>query len=83
MNDRAIKVLEYEKIIKKLKDRASSMLGKGLAGQLKPFTNYEEVIQTQSETTDAVTCILRKVRHHWVEFTRLDHLFVARKQEVC
>ncbi|NLK69793.1 MAG: endonuclease MutS2 [Clostridiaceae bacterium] len=60
MNDRAIKVLEYEKIIKKLKDRASSMLGKGLAGQLKPFTNYEEVIQAQSETTDAVTCILRK-----------------------
>lgn len=60
MNDRAIKVLEYEKIIKKLKDRASSMLGKGLAGQLKPFTNYEEVIRAQSETTDAVTCILRK-----------------------
>ena len=58
------------------------MLGKGLAGQLKPFTNYEEVIQAQSETTDAVTCILRKGCHHWVEFTRLI-IYSSRKQEVC
>lgn len=60
MNEKVIKVLEYNKIIEKLKDSASSALGKGLAEQLKPFTSYEEVIQAQNETTDAVTCVLRK-----------------------
>ena len=60
MNEKVIKVLEYNKIIEKLKDSASSALGKGLAEQLKPFTSYEEVIPAQNQTTDAVTCVLRK-----------------------
>ena len=60
MNEKVIKVLEYDKIINKLKDRASSQPGKELAAVLKPSDNFEEVKQLLKETTDAVICILRK-----------------------
>lgn len=60
MNDRVIRVLEFDKIIEKLKDRASSGLGKEMAEELKPFTDFDEVKQALKETTDAVICIQRK-----------------------
>lgn len=60
MTEKTLKVLEYDKIVEKLKERASSQLGKDLASELVPFTNFEQVIKNQKETTDAVTCILRK-----------------------
>lgn len=60
MNEKVIKVLEYDKIIEKLKDRASSYPGKELAEELKPSTRFDEIKRALKETTDAVTCILRK-----------------------
>jgi len=60
MNEKVLRVLEYDKIIERLMDRASSNLGKELAGELMPSTDFDEVKQALKETTDAVTCILRK-----------------------
>ncbi|MDD4295653.1 MAG: endonuclease MutS2, partial [Ruminiclostridium sp.] len=60
MNEKVLRVLEYDKIIEKLIERASSALGKGLAGDLRPYTDINLVNNSQKETTDAVNCILRK-----------------------
>lgn len=60
MTDKVLRVLEYDKIIEKLAERASSQLGKDMASALLPLTNIEQVKAQQKETTDAVTCILRK-----------------------
>ena len=60
MNEKVLRVLEYDKIIEKLIERASSALGKGLAGDLRPYTDIDMVNNSQKETTDAVNCILRK-----------------------
>ncbi len=60
MNEKALRVLEYEKIIDKLVERAGSSLGKELSGDLIPYTDIDMVRQAQTETTDAVNCILRK-----------------------
>lgn len=60
MNEKVLKTLEFDKIVEKLKDRASSSLGKELAEKLVPSGDFEEVKQALKETTDAVTCILRK-----------------------
>ena len=60
MNEKVLRVLEYDKIIEKLIERASSALGKGLADDLKPYTDIDLVNNSQKETTDAVNCILRK-----------------------
>lgn len=60
MNEKVLRVLEYDKIVERLADRASSNLGKELAGELMPSTDFDEIKQALKETTDAVTCILRK-----------------------
>ena len=60
MNEKVLRVLEYDKIVEKLIERASSALGKGLAGDLRPYTDIDQVNNSQKETTDAVNCILRK-----------------------
>ncbi len=60
MTEKVFRVLEYNKILERLKDRASSQLGKDMALELEPFTDIEQAEQVQKETTDAVTCILRK-----------------------
>lgn len=60
MNGKVLRILEYDKIIGKLEERASSSLGKDLALELKPYTDADLVKQAQKETTDAVNCILRK-----------------------
>jgi len=60
MDEKVLKILEYDKIIAKLADRASSQPGKEIASELKPLTDIDLVKRAQKETTDAVTCILRK-----------------------
>ncbi len=60
MTEKVLRVLEYDKITERLAERASSQLGKELASALVPFTRLEQVQSEQKETTDAVTCILRK-----------------------
>ena len=60
MEEKVLNVLEFNKIIEKLAERASSGIGKDLARELKPFTDAGQVKEALKETTDSVSCILRK-----------------------
>lgn len=60
MNQKALQTLEYNKIIIKLAEYASSPLGKELCQNLIPSSNLDEIIQSQAETTDALTRVRQK-----------------------
>ncbi len=60
MNQKALKTLEYEKIISQLTEYAASAPGKLLCRDLVPSTDFDEILQAQTETTDAVTRIRLK-----------------------
>ena len=60
MNEKALKVLEYEKIIQKLTELAGSAPGKALCRSLVPSAELSEILRIQQETSDAVSMLLRK-----------------------
>ncbi len=60
MNDKALKKLEYNKIIDKLAALAGSGLGRELCKALVPSDNIVEIKARQKETSDALTRIYRK-----------------------
>lgn len=60
MNQKALKILEYEKIISQLTEYAASAPGKLLCRSLVPSTDLNEILQAQTETTDAVTRVRLK-----------------------
>lgn len=60
MNQKALKTLEFNKIIDQLKELASSSLGKELCHKLLPFSNLTEITQAQQETADALSRIMKK-----------------------
>ncbi|MBS6517144.1 MAG: endonuclease MutS2 [Clostridium sp.] len=60
MNQKALKTLEYYKIIDTLAEYASTEPGKRLCRELLPSCDYQEIIQNQQETSDAVTRVRQK-----------------------
>lgn len=60
MNKKALKTLEYNKIIDQLTEYAASAPGKEMCRNLVPSSNYEEIVTAQQETTDAVARIRQK-----------------------
>lgn len=60
MNSKALKTLEYIKIIQRLTERASSPMGKVLCEQLLPSSNIGEIQGLQRQTHDALNRLLRK-----------------------
>ena len=60
MNERALKTLEYDKIIEQLKKYAGSEMGRALCGKLVPQTDLEEIKKMQQETRDALLRIYQK-----------------------
>ncbi|MCD7765945.1 MAG: endonuclease MutS2, partial [Lachnospiraceae bacterium] len=62
MNEKALKVLEYHKIIQRLAGFAGSQPGKERCLALIPSDDLSEILRMQQETTDAVSRILRKGR---------------------
>lgn len=60
MNQKALKTLEYSKIIHQLEEYAASPSGKEMCRRLTPSCSYDEIIKAQSETTDAVTRVRQK-----------------------
>ncbi|MCD7736346.1 MAG: endonuclease MutS2 [Lachnospiraceae bacterium] len=62
MNEKALKILEYNKIIQRLTDFAGSGPGKERCRELVPSDDLSEIHRMQRETTDAVSRILRKSR---------------------
>lgn len=60
MNQKALKTLEYDKIIVQLAEYASCESGKELCRRLVPSIDYDEIVTAQRETTDAVTRVRQK-----------------------
>ncbi|MEN2765625.1 endonuclease MutS2 [Ornithinibacillus xuwenensis] len=57
MNERILRVLDFQKIIDRLSRHAATSLGKDLASKLKPSTDLEEVKQLQEETDEAAQVV--------------------------
>lgn len=60
MNQKVLRTLEYYKIIEKLTDYAASEPGKKLCRELIPSSDFHEIVQSQTETADAVTRVRQK-----------------------
>lgn len=60
MNQKALRVLEYDKIIDALAAQATSESGRALCQALVPLTDPDQINQMQKETADALSRIFRK-----------------------
>ena len=60
MNKKALKTLEFDKIIDKLTALASTPLGKDLCKSLTPSIDLNEIEHTLTETNDALAMVLKK-----------------------
>ena len=60
MNSKALRVLEYDKIIEKLSDHASSEPGRKLCRELKPSSDIREIRSNLEKTNDAIARIFKK-----------------------
>jgi len=60
LNEKAMRVLEYNKIKEMIADMAASELGKDIARALMPSHNISEVKELLQETSEAVKLILKK-----------------------
>ncbi len=60
MNEKALKTLEYYKIIDMLEAFATSSIGKDKCRQLRPLDNLTEIETMQQETADALSRIYQK-----------------------
>ncbi len=60
MNEKALRTLEYNKIIDKLTSLAATSYGKELCAHLLPSSDLDTIQKLQRETTDALSRLLRK-----------------------
>ena len=60
MNQKVLKTLEYNKIIHQLTGDAASAPGKLLCQNLLPMSDFHEIVQAQTETSDALTRVRMK-----------------------
>jgi DNA mismatch repair protein MutS2 len=65
LNDKALRILEYNKIINMLVDKASSEPGKELCRKLAPMTDINEIETAQQQTADAFLRIVKGGRIHF------------------
>lgn len=59
MNNKALKLLEYNKIIDQLKQLARSESGKSKVTELKPSSDLFTILKWQKETSEALSLILK------------------------
>jgi DNA mismatch repair protein MutS2 len=60
VNERALRTLEYGKIIERLQQYAGSEPGRKLCADLKPQTELAKIEELQRETTDALKRVFKK-----------------------
>ncbi len=60
MNERALKTLEYNKIVERLAGYAGSALGREKCNKITPLTDPAVIRQLQTETSDAVQRVFQK-----------------------
>lgn len=58
MNEKALRVLEFDKVLNLLKDRATSHVGKEACLALRPTSDIEEIRQALKETGEASAMLL-------------------------
>ena len=59
MNEKGLKILEYDKILHMLEEKADSAPGKKLCSELQPMTDLEEINIAQTQTQDALNRIFK------------------------
>lgn len=59
MNDKTLKVLEYNKIIDKVSEKAESKLGKEMVKNIKPITDLNKINYLQQETEEAFKLLMK------------------------
>ena len=57
MQQKVVKVLEFDKVKEQLLEQASSPLGREKVQNLFPSTDFEEVVRLQAETDEAATVV--------------------------
>ena len=60
MNRKALRVLEYDKIIEKLSEHATSEPGRKLCRELEPSTDIKQIRKDLEKTNDAIARIFKK-----------------------
>ena len=60
MNEKSLKVLEFNKIRELLVGKAESQLGKDLAKKIVPLTDIKEIEVLQKETDEALSLIIQR-----------------------
>lgn len=60
MNKKSLRILEFNKIIDRLTEHATSAPGKKLAATLVPMTDLEEIRAAQTQTADALGRLFRR-----------------------
>lgn len=60
LNEKALRILEYDKIINMLCENTASGMGRDIAADLKPSSNINEVKELLQETTEAVNLLFKK-----------------------
>lgn len=66
MNERALRILEYNKVIEQLVGHASTPMGKELCSRLLPSDDINDIITKQTETKDA---LMRIYKHGNLSFS--------------
>ena len=84
MNKKALKALEYDKIIEQLAAKASSPMGKRLCQKLTPRCDLKQIETMQTQTKDALSRIFQKgsISFHKVKAVSYTHLTLPTKLEV-
>lgn len=59
MNEKALRILEYDKIIHLLTEKATSAPGKELCRILKPMTDIAKIEEAQKQTADAFSRLIK------------------------
>ncbi len=59
MDEKVLKILEFDKIIEQLELKASSKGGKELCSKLLPMTDLSEILLAQTETKDALSRLFK------------------------
>lgn len=59
MNEKALRILEYDKIIDMLTDKATSAPGKELCKVLKPMSDLAKIEEAQKQTADAFSRLVK------------------------
>lgn len=60
MNEKVLRTLEYNKIIDRLTEKATSEPGRRLCRDLKPFTDMHVINEAQQQTADALSRLFQK-----------------------